>query len=94
MYKRQVLQAAQSVACLTDLRVTDEKGDEVSFTASSSDGADLRAALSAALAAAGCPVLSLSSQNLSLEDVFLQLTASDTEAEQALSLIHSSRHWA
>lgn len=83
--REQVLQAAQSVAGLTDLRVTAEKGDEVSFTASSSDGADLRAALSAALAAAGCPVLSLSSQNLSLEDVFLQLTESDTEAEQTES---------
>lgn len=83
--REQVLQAAQSVAGLTDLRVTAEKGDEVSFTASSHDGADLRAALSAALAAAGCPVLSLSSQNLSLEDVFLQLTESDTEAEQAES---------
>lgn len=88
--REQVLQAAQSVAGLTDLRVTAEKGDEVSFTASSSDGADLRAALSAALAAAGCPVLSLSSQNLSLEDVFLQLTESDTEAEQAESDAESS----
>lgn len=79
--REQVLKAAQSVAGLTDLRVTAEKSDEVSFTASSTDGADLRAALSAALAAAGCPVLSLSSQNLSLEDVFLQLTESDASAD-------------
>lgn len=79
--REQVLKAAQSVAGLTDLRVTAEKSDEVSFTASSTDGADLRAALSATLAAAGCPVLSLSSQNLSLEDVFLQLTESDVSAD-------------
>lgn len=78
-----VLKAAGSVPGLTDLRVTAEKGDEVSFTAASTDGGDLRAALSAALAAAGCPVLSLSSQNLSLEDVFLQLTENDHPEEEA-----------
>src|SRR5699024_7439291 len=53
------------------------KGDEVSFTAVSTDGADHRAELSAALAAAGCPVLSLASEQMSLEEVFLQLTESE-----------------
>ena len=57
-----------------DLRVTDEKGGEVSFTAVSTAGTDLRGALSLALAQAGCPVLSLSAETMSLEDVFLQLT--------------------
>lgn len=80
--KEKVLEAARRVSGLTDLRVTAEKGDEVSFTASSTGGEDLRAALSAALVAAGCPVLSLSSQNLSLEDVFLQLTESDVATEE------------
>lgn len=80
--KEDVLKAAGSVPGLTDIRVTAEKGDEVSFTASSTEGNDLRAALSAALAAAGCPVLSLSSQNLSLEDVFLQLTENDSPAQE------------
>lgn len=80
--KEAVLKAAAAVPGLTDIRVTAEKGDEVSFTASSTDGSDLRAALSAALAAAGCPVLSLSSQNMSLEDVFLQLTEADHPAEE------------
>ena len=80
--KEAVLKAAAAVPGLTDIRVTAEKGDEVSFTASSTDGNDLRAALSAALAAAGCPVLSLSSQNMSLEDVFLQLTEADHPAEE------------
>ena len=80
--KEKVLEAARRVSGLTDLRVTAEKGDEVSFTASSTGGEDLRAALSAALVAAGCPVLSLSSQNLSLEDVFLQLTESDIATEE------------
>ena len=55
-------------------RVTAEKGGEVSFTAVSEAGTDLRGALSLALAQAGCPVLTLSAETMSLEDVFLQLT--------------------
>lgn len=69
-----VVAAAGKVPGLTDLRVTDEKGGEVSFTAVSTAGTDLRGALSLALAQAGCPVLSLSAETMSLEDVFLQLT--------------------
>ena len=69
-----VVAAAGRVPGLTDLRVTDEKGGEVSFTAVSTAGTDLRGALSLALAQAGCPVLNLSAETMSLEDVFLQLT--------------------
>ena len=72
--KEQILAAAAKVEGLTDLRVTAEKGDEVSFTATSTAGADLRAALSKALAEAGCPVVSLTSDTMSLEDIFLELT--------------------
>ena len=36
----------------------------------------------AALAAAGCPVLSLQSEQMSLEDVFLQLTETEAPAEE------------
>ena len=50
-----VVAAAGKVPGLTDLRVTDEKGGEVSFTAVSTAGTDLRGALSLALAH---PVLS------------------------------------
>lgn len=64
--KEQILAAAAKVEGLTDLRVTAEKGDEVSFTATSTAGADLRAALSKALAEAGCPVVSLTSDTMSL----------------------------
>ena len=69
-----VVAAAGKVPGLTDLRVTDEKGGEVSFTAVSTGGTDLRGALSLALAQAGGPGLSLSAETMSLEDVFLQLT--------------------
>ncbi|HJD22056.1 MAG TPA: ATP-binding cassette domain-containing protein [Candidatus Gemmiger faecigallinarum] len=74
-----VLAAAGAVPGLTGLQVTAEKGGEVSFTAASAGGADLRAELSRALAEAGCPVTSLTSQTISLEDVFLQLTESPAE---------------
>ena len=78
-----VLAAAAALPGLSDLRVTAEKGDEVSFTAVSTDGADHRAELSAALAAAGCPVLSLASEQMSLEEVFLQLTESEPAGDEA-----------
>ncbi|MFR6165746.1 MAG: ABC transporter ATP-binding protein [Subdoligranulum sp.] len=58
------------------------KGDEVSFTATSTAGADLRAALSKALAEAGCPVVSLTSDTMSLEDIFLQITETAPEEAQ------------
>ena len=80
--KEQVLAAAAKVEGLTDLRVTAEKGEEVSFTATSTAGADLRAALSKALAEAGCPVVSLTSDTMSLEDIFLQITEIAPEEAQ------------
>ena len=75
-----VAAAAESVPGLTDLRITAEADGEVSFTAVSTAGTDLRGALSQALAAAGCPVLSLSAETMSLEDVFLQLTEAQEPA--------------
>ena len=77
-----VVAAANTVPGLTNLQVTEEKGGEVSFTAVSTAGTDLRGALSLALAQAGCPVLSLSAETMSLEDVFLQLTETPDAAGQ------------
>ena len=76
-----ILAALDAVPGVTNVQVTAEKGGEVSFTAASESGADLRAAISAALAQAACPVLNLTSQTMSLEDVFLQLTEGDPAAE-------------
>lgn len=78
-----VLAAASAVQGLSNLRVTAEKGGEVSFTALSESGKDLRGALSLALAKAGCPVLNLSAESMSLEDIFLQLTETPEEASEA-----------
>ena len=73
--------AARGMIAATALG-TKEKGDEVSFTATSTAGADLRAALSKALAEAGCPVVSLTSDTMSLEDIFLQITETAPEEAQ------------
>lgn len=81
--RKTVLEAAATVPGLTDLRVTAEKGGEVSFTAVSAAGTDLRGALSLAMAKADCPVLSLSAESMSLEDVFLQLTEAPDTKEDA-----------
>ncbi|MCI7254149.1 MAG: ABC transporter ATP-binding protein [Bacteroidales bacterium] len=81
-----VLAAAAGVEGLTDVTLTGEKDGEVSFTANAPAGSDLRGALSAALAAAGCPVLALGTAAVSLEDVFLQLveeSAPEADAKQA-----------
>jgi len=69
-----ILSAAGKIRGLSSVCVVEEKENEVSFTAQTPAGKDLRAAVSAALGAAGCPVLAFSSEAVSLEDVFLQLT--------------------
>ena len=79
--REEILAAAGQVEGLTDLHITAEKGGEVSFTAVCEGGSDLRGELSLALAKAGCPVLSLSTDSMSLEDVFLQLTESNDQKE-------------
>ena len=78
-----VVTAAKTVPGLTDLQVTEDQNGEVSFTAVSEAGADLRGALSQALAQAGCPVLRLQAESMSLEEVFLQLTEDDNTAQPA-----------
>lgn len=79
--REEILAAAGQVEGLTDLHITAEKGGKVSFTAVCEGGSDLRGELSQALAKAGCPVLSLSADSMSLEDVFLQLTESNDQKE-------------
>ena len=82
--REDVLRAVAGVAGLQNITVTGQENGEISFTAESAAGADLRGALSQALAAAGCPVLRLSAQTASLEDVFLQLTDAAPAKEEQL----------
>lgn len=74
-----VAAAVRAVKGIQSVDIEEESGGEVTFTARSGSGEDLRAAVSQALAAAGCAVLNLTAETRSLEDVFLELT----ESEQA-----------
>ncbi len=76
-----VLQAIRKVDQVSQATVDQENGQEITVTARSDSGADLRAAVSQALAQAGCTVLALSAETMSLEQVFLELTESDPAQE-------------
>lgn len=84
-----VAAAVRAVKGIQSVDIEEESGGEVTFTARSGSGEDLRAAVSQALAAAGCAVLNLTAETRSLEDVFLELieseqadTAGQTEGEE------------
>ena len=81
--RRTVLEAVQAVPGICKVRVESEAGGEVTFTAESEDAADRRAAVSKALAKAGCTVLALAAENKSLEEIFLALTGGASAAETA-----------
>ena len=75
-----VAAAVRQVKGIQSVEMESEENGEVAFTARSASGEDLRAAVSQALAAAGCAVLNLTAETLSLEDIFLELTEPE-EAE-------------
>ena len=81
-----VMNALLTVPGVSEVQITGQQNGETSATVQVPQGEDLRAAVSAALAAAGCPVLGLTTASMSLEDVFLQLTAQagDEEAQEVL----------
>ena len=81
--RRTVLEAVQAVPGICKVRVESEADGEVTFTAESEDAADRRAAVSKALAKAGCTVLALAAENKSLEEIFLALTGGASAAETA-----------
>ena len=73
--------AVGKVEGIQSVELEGEREGEVSFTARSTSGEDLRAAVSRALAEAGCAVLSLTAESRSLEDIFLELTEPDQKEE-------------
>ena len=81
--RKTVLEAVQAVPGICKAQVESEAGGEVTFTAESEDAADRRAAVSKALAKAGCTVLALAAENKSLEEIFLALTGGASAAETA-----------
>lgn len=71
-----VLSAVQAIPGLEEVQLEPSGGEgEVSLTARCAAGEDQRAAVSRALAEAGCTVIALTSEARSLEEIFLALTA-------------------
>ena len=56
-----------------------EDGMPVAFTAYAEDGTDIRAKLFPALSAVNCQILTMKDEEMTLEDIFLQLTKNATE---------------
>lgn len=77
-----VQQALQCLEGVESIQILEEKGDEVTVELQVAQGLDLRAAVSENLAKAGCPVLGLVVDTMSLEDVFLQLTEQQEPEQQ------------
>lgn len=80
--RAEVLAAVQKVPGIAAVEVESEEAGEVTFTAQSTSGADLRAAVSRALAEAGCTVLALTAETKNLEEIFLELTEAGPEPEE------------
>lgn len=92
--KEAVLAAVSGVSGIKAVKTEEEADGQITFTAESADDTDRRAAVSKALAAAGCTVLALSLENKSLEEIFLELTeggaAAETEAAEKESEANSN----
>lgn len=74
--------AVQGLEGVREVTAAQEGGEarlEIGLAAGA--GAAQQAAVSLALAAAGCPVLALEAESMSLEEVFLQLTEGEAEAD-------------
>ncbi|MBQ8140725.1 MAG: ABC transporter ATP-binding protein [Clostridia bacterium] len=79
-----VLSALDGVEGLTDCTVTGNRDGIVSLKLEHDSNTEIRDAVFAVLAAAACPILSMDTEALTLEDIFLKLTdVEETEdAEQ------------
>lgn len=77
--KNVVLSAVRNLPGVRDVTVESEENGEITFTVECTDSTDRRAAVSKALTKAGCTVLALAVESKSLEDVFLELTGSESD---------------
>lgn len=76
-----VVAAVNSVQGVKQTVLEQEQNGETSVSVTVEQGKDLRAAISAALAMAECPVLALNTVSMTLEDVFLQITSQTEESD-------------
>ena len=78
---QKVVAAVNSVQGVKQTVLEQEQNGETSVSVTVEQGKDLRAAISAALAMAECPVLALNTVSMTLEDVFLQITSQTEESD-------------
>ncbi len=76
-----VLAALRTVVQVTDGDLTEDQG-VVSASIDVPDRQDIRGRVSAALFAANCPVVEMRTKKANLEDVFLELTEGEEQADQ------------
>lgn len=76
-----VLAAVTAVPGIEKAEVQSEQDGAVRLTVQSASGADRRAEVSRALAAAGCTVLELTAETKNLEEIFLELTEKEAQAD-------------
>ena len=76
--KNVVLSAVRNLPDIRNVTVENEENGEITVTVECADSTDHRADVSKALTKAGCTVLALAAESKSLEDVFLELTGSES----------------
>lgn len=79
---QKVLAAVNTVNGVKQATLEKEENGETGLSVTVEQGQDLRAAISAALALAECPVVALNTVSMTLEDVFLQITAQAEETDE------------
>ena len=80
--RQAVTAAVKGVPGVQAVEVQRASGDEVSLVANCAPGEDRRAAVSGALAAAGCAVLGMRTESGSLEEIYLALTGQGDPAQE------------
>lgn len=80
----QIEKMLKKIQGLEKLTLEHTQGEEVTFTAACASDQDLRRSVSLTLAKEGCPVLALTSEAPSLEEIFLKLTESHVPEQEEM----------
>ncbi len=78
--KESVIRTLERINGLTDCTVKSNRGGVVSLKLEHDSGIDIRDAVFSVLADAGCPILSMDTEALTLEDIYLKLTDAEEES--------------
>lgn len=79
---------------ISEYTITKEENGEISVEIITEGDKDIREELSLALAAERCPIMSFSTSQMSLEDIFLELTETEEaeNAEEAIDTVEEDNH--